>query len=374
MKTKNVVLLAALACCQLCAQAQEANLPKEIKIGKERVKTRKEIRLPQIDGYNLLKCDFHIHTIFSDGIVWPSLRVQEAWEEGLDAIAITDHIEGQPARPGLVKGNHNQSFDFAHEEALRRNIILIKGGEITRSMPPGHLNALFMKDLNVLDQQDYMKVIEDAHNQGAFIQWNHPGWGVDEIKWYDVHEELYKKGWLNGIEVYNEFEWYPIALNWVNEKNLTLLCNTDVHDVNERLYDFRTATNRPMTLVLAKERTEEAIKDALFNQRTLIYFYDTLMGKEDYLNKFFQESVEVGPIYYSSEKRNYLTIKNNSDVPFKLKKIDATQKGYPETIEIPAGASTMVVFAKDGASTGKVRYEVKNMIITPKKNLEVTLF
>ena len=76
---------------------------------------------------------------------------------------------------------------------------------------------------------------------------------MNEIKWHDVHEELYKKGWLNGIEVFNEFEWYPVALDWVNEKNLTLLGNTDVHDVIERLYDFQTTTHRPMTLVWLKK-------------------------------------------------------------------------------------------------------------------------
>ena len=43
-----------------------------------------------------LKCDFHIHTVFSDGKVWPDIRVAEAWQEGLDAIAITDHIEYRP--------------------------------------------------------------------------------------------------------------------------------------------------------------------------------------------------------------------------------------------------------------------------------------
>lgn len=368
------MLAAALMACQVCAQAQENGLPMQIKIGKERVKARKEMRMPRIDGYELLKCDFHIHTMFSDGIVWPSLRVQEAWEEGLDAIAITDHIEGQPARPGLVKGDHNQSFNYAREEALRRNIILIKGGEITRSMPPGHLNTLFMKDNNVLDQKDYMVAIEEAVKQGAFIEWNHPGWGVSEIKWHPVHEELFKKGWLHGIEVYNEFEWYPLALNWVNEKNLTLLCNTDVHDVIERLYDFKTISHRPMTLVLAKDRSEEGIKEALFDRRTLIYFYDTLMGKEEYLKKFFEGSIEISPVYYSSEKRNYVTIKNNSDVAFKLKKTEVNRAGYPETIEIPAGESIMVVFSKEEGATGSIGYEVQNMIITPQKNLQVSLF
>ena len=244
MKKTKVLVFAALLTGGVCMQAQEAALPKQIKIGKERVKARRELRLPEIDGYQLLKCDFHVHTIFSDGIVWPTLRVQEAWEEGLDAIAITDHIEGQPARQHVGKG-HNNAFDMAKEEAARRNIILVKGGEITRSMPPGHLNALFVEDVDALDQPDYMKAIEAAHKQGAFIQWNHPGWGVDSIMWHDVHEDLYRKGWLNGIEVYNEFEWYPVALGWANEKDLTLFGNTDVHDVVERLYDFRQTDHRP---------------------------------------------------------------------------------------------------------------------------------
>lgn len=374
MKTRTMLMLAAWVCGQLCVQAQENVLPKQIKVGKERVKARKEIRMPRIDGYQLLKCDFHIHTIFSDGIVWPQLRVQEAWEEGLDAIALTDHIEGQPARQGIQKGNHNQAFDVALDAARRQNIILIKGGEITRSMPPGHLNALFMKDCNVLDQVDYMKAIEDAHNQGAFIQWNHPGWGVDEIKWHDVHEQLYKKGWLNGIEVFNEFEWYPVALNWINEKNLTLLCNTDVHDVIERLYDMNYAKHRPMTLVLSKDRTEEGIKEALFAHRTLIYFYDTLMGKKSYLEKFFKGAVDMSDIYYSSEKHSYLTMKNNSDVPFRLIKKDEQAKDYPAVIEIPAGESVTVTLPKDEHTPHNVTYEVDNMIVTPVQKLQVKLF
>lgn len=47
-------------------------------------------------GFHVLKCDFHTHTIFSDGRVWPTMRVDEAWKDGLDAIAITDHIEVRP--------------------------------------------------------------------------------------------------------------------------------------------------------------------------------------------------------------------------------------------------------------------------------------
>jgi hypothetical protein len=354
-------------------QAQTNPLPKEIIVGKERVKARKEIRLPEIDGYHLLKCDFHIHTVFSDGIVWPTLRISEAWEEGLDAIALTEHIEGQPARQGVEKGNHNYSFDLARREALNRNILLIRGAEITRSMPPGHLNALFLKDINPLDQKDYMKVFEEAHNQGAFIFWNHPGWGVNEIKWHALHDTLYQKGWLNGIEVYNEFEWYPVALNWVNEKNLTLMANSDVHDVVERLYDFHTMPLRPMTLVLSKERTEEGLKEALFARRTLALFYNTLMGKEEWLEKFFHAAIDIQPPHQTTQERRFLHIKNKTAVPFLLRKTDTKAEGYPPKIEIPAERSVLLILPND-SGTSPVTYEVENMIITPERKLQVRLF
>ena len=50
---------------------------------------RREMVLPQVNGYNVYKADLHTHTIFSDGQVLPSLRVQEAWLDGLDIMAVT---------------------------------------------------------------------------------------------------------------------------------------------------------------------------------------------------------------------------------------------------------------------------------------------
>ena len=53
------------------------------------------IEFPNIPGYLTLKCDFHMHTVFSDGSVWPDIRVEEALKDGLDAIATTEHLELQ---------------------------------------------------------------------------------------------------------------------------------------------------------------------------------------------------------------------------------------------------------------------------------------
>ncbi len=38
----------------------------------------RKINFPDIPGYKTLLCDFHQHTVFSDGSVWPNIRVQEA--------------------------------------------------------------------------------------------------------------------------------------------------------------------------------------------------------------------------------------------------------------------------------------------------------
>ena len=54
---------------------------------------RNEIYIPQVMGYNVYKADLHTHTIYSDGEMTPALRVNEAWCDGLDIIAITDHME-----------------------------------------------------------------------------------------------------------------------------------------------------------------------------------------------------------------------------------------------------------------------------------------
>jgi len=47
---------------------------------------RKILNLADLPGYVTLKCDFHLHTVFSDGNVWPLNRISEAYPKGLDAI------------------------------------------------------------------------------------------------------------------------------------------------------------------------------------------------------------------------------------------------------------------------------------------------
>lgn len=284
--------------------------------------TRDEIDIPDILGYQTLKCDFHIHTVFSSGDVWPTVRVQEAWEEGLDVIAITDHIEYLPHSQDLLV-DHNRAFEIAKPLADQMGVLLIKGSEITRKMPPGHLNALFVSNSNLLEREDWWEACLEAKEQGAFVFWNHPGekeQQPDTCLWWDEHTRLIDEGILNGIEVFNETEFYPEALAWANDKKLTLFCNSGIHAPTSAVYGGEK--HRPVTLVFATSKSEESIKHALKSRRTVAYFNDMLVGERKYLGALFFNAIEIKTVQVNLENHQIkkLQVHNSSDVSFRLKK------------------------------------------------------
>jgi hypothetical protein len=72
-----------------------------------------------------------------------------------------------------------------------------------------------------------------------------------------------------------------------------------------------------MTLVFAAEKTEAAIKEALFAGRTAAWWNKEIAGKTEYLEALFQESVEVRKAHYVDDKgRASIEIYNTSDLTF----------------------------------------------------------
>ena len=313
---------------------------------------RNEIVIPGFDGYQTLKCDFHIHTCFSDGTVWPSVRVHEAWQEGLDAIAMTDHLEYRPF-DGTVKADHNASYEIAKAEAERMGFILIKGAEITRSKPLGHMNAIFIKDAEKLYVDDPLKAIDVALEQGGYIIWNHPGWPDNKSTMYEVHEKLIAEGKISAYELYNYMESYPLTFDWYEKYDIAPMANTDIHGPVAQNYASGPDWHRPMTLVFATERSEEAIREALDARRTLAYFHGTLVGNADYLAKLLTSSLKVRKI-----GDNRMEVTNISDITYTMTQGDALYV-------FPAGKTAMVPVL-----TGQLT--VKNCLYGHNKNLEFT--
>lgn len=331
---------------------------------------RREIQFPDIPGYKTIICDFHTHTVFSDGLVWPTVRMDEAWREGIDAIAVTDHIEYQP-HSEYVSTDHNASYEVAMPAAQSNKIMLIKGTEITRGTPPGHFNAVFINDVDPIDTGEFMDAVQAATEQGGFVFWNHPGWKGPELgQWKKVHQTLYENKWLGGVEVLNGTQYYAPAHEWCLEKGLAMLGNSDVHRPSMHK-STETGDHRALTLVFAKEFTQDAIKEALNAARSAAWDQNRIIGREEHLAPLFNASVQVFPPHYGYEEHLWVEMKNNSHQTYELKR---TGDMGPRIITLEADAS-IIVRLESGEENGEIilEYTVENVLIAPNKGLPVTL-
>jgi len=332
---------------------------------------RKIVNLPDLPGYVTLKCDFHMHTVFSDGNVWPTVRIDEALRDGLDAIAITDHLEYTPKKD-YIPIDFNAAWKIGEGYARERNLILVHGTEITRKMPPGHFNALFITDASLIARDSVWDSFDAAIKQGAFLQWNHPGWKSQQPdgipRMYDIHIRLIKNGWLHGIEFFNDSDYYPEVFTFCKENNIALMGNSDVHASISEVCAGSENTNRPMTLVFAKERSHNSLKEAMFAGRTMVYFRDMLAGKEEYAKPFFYQCISVGKPYFQNDKSLFFEVTNKSDLPFYL--INGVT-GAPARLTLAANAVTRVVLSKK--VTTPLVYDVRNVLTGEKDVLRIEL-
>ncbi len=346
-------------------------------------KKRQIILIPDVGSYPVLKCDFHMHTVFSDGHVWPSVRIQEAWTEGLDVLAITDHVEYKPNKNDVTASN-DRSWELAGNLAAENGLTLIKGTEITRSTPPGHFNALFIGDGSVYisdnspekDEQALLK----AKEQDAFLFWNHPGWKANQIEgsyeWIDFVDRFHKEGVIRGIEVFNGFGFYKKALDWCVDKNLTVLGNSDLHNLVGYEYNGDEYTHRTMTLVFARDRSETSVREALEAGRTVAWSSKYLAGKEENVRNLFYACVETGPRFYSKTGRDgkgkettthYYTISNRSDLYFEMDLKSGS--GSAKVTLFPR--SEQIITAPAGQTS--LTYEVVTAFIRSDQNLTVDI-
>ncbi|MBN2414159.1 histidinol-phosphatase [candidate division KSB1 bacterium] len=344
--------------------------------------SRTEINIPDIPEYTTLKCDLHMHTVFSDGNVWPTIRVAEAWRDGLDAISITDHIEYLPHTDDIPK-NLNRPYEIALPHAEAMDLLFPMGAEITRERPTGHINAIFLNDINPLDTEVVNDAIKAAVDQGAFVFMNHPGWrqpnniGI----WYDEHTVLLENGWLHGVEVVNGSDYYPEAHQWCLDKKLTMMANSDVHNPIDYEYNQSTGKHRPVTLVFVKEKSLKGIKEALFGRRTAVFKENLLIGEKQFIEPIFYQSVKIKNPQITIKGTNSVNIQihNDSDISYELvSDTTLTDIFYPSTITLQANKTVVLTVGgkiKDINATKEIAlpYVAKNLLIEPAKGLPVKL-
>lgn len=358
------------------------------------------IRFPDTATHITMVVDLHTHSVFSDGHVWPRTRVEEALRDGLDALAITEHLEWTPHLADLRLDDRNRAWQIAHDAARDTDLLVINGSEITREAPAGHINAIFLSDANRLlflpdglqptddvdafyaaaGRADPNLALQAAADQGAFVFLNHPAYSApeqDEIARLSPFQlQAIERQQLHGIEVVNGNNVSDEAFQLALDHGLTLLGVSDVHELIDWDYPPHSGGHRPVTLVLSETRSAEALQQALFAGRTVVWSGNTLLGLEENLRPLLEASIVVEEAYFEAgEPIARVNLRNHSDARFILANVsDYSFDAGVGIVEIePHG--TLLLGVRTGAALEQfpLRFRVLNALTTPRTAITMTL-
>lgn len=390
---KRTILLTAALLTSLVASAQhyyqDAKNPDITRHTLRNSSQRVEFVLPEVNGYTIYKADLHTHSIYSDGDCTPEFRVREAWYDGLDVLAITEHVEYRRHEGNMIRAlggivpegtkaqNHNiinkaadergiasdlnLPVELARKTAKGYGLTIISGVEITRTPETiGHYNALFTTDNNAIYDADPAESMRKARAQGALIMHNHPGWRRTSLEQTEAEQSFYAAGLIDGVEVMNGSSFYPLAIDWAHEGKLFVSSNTDIHDATAETYRINGA-RRNMTLIFAKDKSVESLREAIAARRTLAYSCGTLAGDEQLLRDLVLASVKMSIVAEASNGVKTIQLTNMSSVDYILR----FSNGNPVVLS-PFSSRT----AKTNKE-GVLRFEVENCWHASDKQLKI---
>lgn len=341
-------------------------------------------------GDRVLAVDTHTHTLFSDGLVWPTIRLWEAERDHLAAYALTDHLEARPHKGDVLGDDRNRPYAIATAEAARikSRVQPINGAEITRELPWGHFNVLFVTDVNAIPvgdlKSDPRPALRAARGQGAVIIWNHP-WaypGLDRGAGDPMpagHRALLADGLMDAVEIANSAQYSSEAFDMALKHGLAVVGASDVHGLIDSDLQIPEGQHRTTTLVLAPDASIAAIRDAVLRKRTAALFRQALYGRERELSE-----IVGGALRIAGRRRveSFLTrdvveleVRNDASIPFHLRFDPAA---IPLTASrlavVPARGKLVIQVANVSDLDGfTVKAEVLNAFIEPGRNLALTL-
>ncbi|MCH5317807.1 MAG: CehA/McbA family metallohydrolase [Eubacterium sp.] len=201
------------------------------------------------------KGDTHLHTTNSDGILTKDQLVEKCKEAGLDFMIITDH-----------------NFNSIEESYYDGDMLVIQGQEITGDN--GHVNIWGVKvpqepPYTLDTKEDYEKIIDECRKAGATVSLNHPYCSLCGFR-IDI-DDLY----CDCVEVWNTIQHTDNMVNrdwWVKQllsgRKLAAIGGSDFH--KEYVPQIPILLASPTTIVLAEEKTPEAILRAMREGRSVI--------------------------------------------------------------------------------------------------------
>ncbi|MEZ6028996.1 MAG: Sb-PDE family phosphodiesterase [Hyphomonadaceae bacterium] len=355
------------------------------------IASARKISFPKLDdGRSVLAVDLHTHSVFSDGYVWPNVRVEEARRDGLFAMAVSEHLEYQPKIADIPHPDRNRSYQLASQAAeVKPNatgvdaqpLLVINGSEITKLVqPPGHMNAVFIQDANKLKTGTPEEQVREANAQGAFVFWNHPYWhsqtpdGVAKMD--PMHADWVKRGMLHGIEVANGADMSDEAFQIALDNNLTILGTSDIHGLIDWDYDLAGGGHRTATLVLTASETSDGVKSALRAGDTVAIYHDNLLGKPANVEAVVRSTLKLD-VGEALPRTSVVAVgvTNTSPVDYMLENMGpegAYDEGHVFTVK---SGSTFTLLIKDVPDPSKLSltFKVLNTYVAPREHLSIKL-
>jgi UDP-N-acetylglucosamine:LPS N-acetylglucosamine transferase len=226
-------------------------------------------------GKQMLLCDFHTHTTFSDGKLTVSELVDFYGQRGFDCLAITDHYCDPEKMIGrlcnmtglvLLPEQIHEYFEVIEKEKKRAwkkySMILMTGIEFNKDglskKSSAHLLGVDLK--HPIDPSlDIKSTIHEIHHQGALAVASHPHefsshWGKNTLYLWENQEEYAPL--LDAWEIANRDDLFnPIGL-----KRLPFLANSDFHKP-KHIQSWKT--------LIYSEKDPEAIKRCVRENRDI---------------------------------------------------------------------------------------------------------
>jgi len=127
---------------------------------------------------------------------------------------------------------------------------------------------------------------------------------------------------------------------------------TDIHQSDWNTYGNQNPL-RPMSLILAKDRSYESVREAFFAKRIVGWAANMVLGCAPWVEQLFKSSVAI------TKTVSGLSLRNLCDIPCFL---EAAGRSYP--LEMLGATATI---------PGSPKLTVTNWFVGMKKPLEITL-
>ena len=154
-----------------------------------------------------------------------------------------------------------------------------------------------------------------------------------------------------------------------------IIGTSDVHNLIDWDYSFYKGKHRPVTLILSKGKSENSIKQALFEGRTIVWFKNNLIGLENNLLPLLKSSLSMKSLGYQAGTTILeVLIENKSDAKMMLRNFSKyTLSQNTNFFEIdPHSKKIIEIKTIEAVKNIELIFSVENAFITPKKNAQLS--